>query len=425
MAPRPPRRWVVPGLLGRLVLGALAAVMGAGLTGCKGVVTPQKTGQDQEIRGTVVMAMAISSDETIDGELSEALKGRLAMTLREFRLMHPQAEVQLQLFPEAQLLEETRVRSAAGLGPDLLFVGNSTATDLLRAGLTRTVRMPPAFLKRIDPDEAHWFQSPNGELTSVPVLLMPQLACFDRRRLAQPPTDLNTLMERSSQGLRVGLPLDGFNLAWTFGSVGVLRSVEALSAGQPATEARRQDLARWLQWLKTADQVQDVNFQLSQRQMIMDLAKGQARLKHELGPHLGVTTLPRGPGGPPSPVSRLKVLAFGRNSSPEQQRVAEAFARFVLTPLTQRNLAMQQQEVLPVLDAQRLTTGRKGTLRLLAIAQDQMLRAHGKRTPLFEHGDQNGMAMGLVLSRYLYGDLSTDGAVDGLVRAIQSGGSEP
>jgi arabinogalactan oligomer/maltooligosaccharide transport system substrate-binding protein len=436
MAPRPPRRWVVTGLLGRLVLGALAAVMGAGLTGCGGVVWPQKTGQDQEIRGTVVMAMAISSDETIDGELSEALKGRLAMTLREFRLMHPQAEVQLQLFPESQLLEETRVRSAAGLGPDLLFVGNSTATDLLRAGLTRTVRMPPGFLNRMDPDEAHRFRSPNGELTSVPVLLMPQLACFDRRRLAQPPTDLTALLERSSQGLRVGLPLDGFNLAWTFGSLGVLQSVEALSAGQPATEGHRQDLARWLHWLKTADQVQDVNFQLSQKQMIMDLAKGQldwtscrsthlARLKHELGPHLGVSPLPRGPGGPPSPMSRLRVLAFGRNSSPDQRRVAEAFARFVLTPLTQRNLAMQQQEVLPVLDAQRLTTGRKGNLRLLAIAQDQMLRARGKRTPLFEHGDQNGVAMGQVLSRYLYGDLSTDGAVDGLVRAIQSGRSEP
>jgi hypothetical protein len=62
------------------------------------------------------------------------------------------------------------------------------------------------------------------------------------------------------------------------------------------------------------------------------------------------------------------VLAFGRNSNPAQKEVAEAFARFVVTPLTQRNLALQREEVLPVLGSMRLPEGRKGTLRLLAIA---------------------------------------------------------
>jgi len=265
--------------------------------------------------------------------------------------------------------------------------------------------------------------------------LLPQLACFDRRRLAQPPADLNELLRLSRQGLRVGLPLDGFNLAWTFGSLGVVESVEELFAGEPPTEARRQALGRWLSWLRQADQMQDVNFQLSQSQLIQDLGKGQldwtscrsthlARLKNELGRHLGVATLPRGPGGSPSPVSRQRVLAFGRNSSPAQKQVAESLARFLLTPLTQRNLALQRQEVLPVLDDQRLPTSRKGTLHLLVLAQDQM-RGNGTERTLFQQGDHNGMAMGQVLSRFLYGDLDTDGAIDGLVRAIQSGRKGP
>jgi ABC-type glycerol-3-phosphate transport system substrate-binding protein len=425
----------MPGLLGRLALGVLAALVGAGLAGCgKETLPPQAQGQ--ALRGTVVMAMGITSDETIDGELSEALKGRLALTLREFRLMHPHADVQLQLFQENTLLEETRFRTAAGLGPDLLFVSNSTAADLRRAGLTRTVRMPAALLQRMDSTEARRFQGPNGELTSVPVLLMPQLACFDRRRLTQSPATLDDLLQQSSQGLRVGLPLDGFNLAWTFGSLGVVESVEELFAGQPATKERRQALGRWLGWLQQADQVQDVNFQLSQSQLIQDLGKGQldwtscrsthlARLKNDLGRHLGIATLPRGPGGPPSPVSRQRVLAFGRNSSPPQKQVAEALARFLLTPLTQRNLALQRQEVLPVLEPQRLPTNRKGTLRLLALAQHQMREAKGKGRTLFQQGDHNGMAMGQVLSRYLYGDLDTEGAIDGLVGAIQGGRRAP
>jgi len=134
--------------------------------------------------------------------------------------MHPQAQVHLQVLPEEQLLQGLRLRNAAGTGPDILFINNTTATKLYRAGLTRTVKVPPVLLRRMDPSEVSRFQTASGELSSVPVLLLPQLACFDRRRLAQPPANLTELLRLSRQGLRVGMPLGGFNLAWTFGSLG-------------------------------------------------------------------------------------------------------------------------------------------------------------------------------------------------------------
>lgn len=379
----------------------------------------------------VFMAMGIPTDETIDTELMEALKSRLNMTLEQFHLIYPRSQLQLQLYPEDRLLQEVRLRSAAGLGPDLLFVNDSTAAALGRAGLTRPVRMPAGLVQRLDPATVRRFQTATGELTSLPVLLLPQLACFDLRRLEQPPEDLDGLLRRSQEGLRVGLPLDGFNLAWTFGSLGVAEGVEDLFAGQPATPARRQALGRWLAWLKEADQVPDLNFQLSQSQLIEDLGQGRldwtscrsthlARLRTDLGTHLGIAPLPRGPGGAPSPISRQRVLAFGRNSSPAQRQVAEAFARFVVTPLTQRNLALQREEVLPVIDPMRLPSGRKGTLRLLAIAQARGRTAQRIGQTMFQDGDQAGEAMGRVVSRYLYGDLDREGAIDGLVRIIQS-----
>lgn len=164
--------------------------------------------------------------------------------------------------------------------------------------------------------------------------------------------------------------------------------------------------------------------------MIQELGKGQldwttcrstnlARLRDELGDNLGVATLPRGPGGPPSPLSRQRVLAFGRNSSAPQRRVAEAFARFVLTPLTQRNLALQRQQVVPVLGNLRLPEGRKGTLRLLTIAQAQARSAQGTSQVMFRPGDLEGVAMGRVVSDWLFGDLDKDGAIDALVQVIQ------
>lgn len=414
----------------------LVALLAGGLGGCGAVpAPPPPQGQAAaELRGVVILAMGIPSDETIDTELMEALKSRLAMTLREFHLIHPQARVQLQLYPEDQLPGEVRLRSAAGLGPDLLFVNDSTAADLERMGLTRAVRMPADLLQRLDPAAVRRVQTPSGEVTSLPVLLLPQLACFDLRRLRRSPADLDGLLRRAEQGLRVGLPLNGFNLAWTFGSLGVAKSVEELFAGQPATPQRRQALGRWLAWLKQADAVPEVTFQLSQSQLVNDLGQGRldwtscrsthlARLRADLGPHLGLAPLPAGPGGLPTPLSRQRVLAFGRDSSPSQQLVAQAFARFVVTPLSQRNLSLLRDEVLPAITSLRLPAGRKGTQRLLAIAQARGQVGQQGSPAMFPHGDQQGEAMGRVLSRYLYGDLEVEAATDELVRAIQTKGS--
>jgi hypothetical protein len=420
----------------RTLAALLATLLGGWLGGCQSVEPSRHPNEAAEPRGVVFLAMGIPSDETIDTELMEALKSRLNMTLGEFRLVHPHSRLQLQLYREDRLVEEVRLRTAAGLGPDLIFVNDSTATELRREGLTRAVRMPAPLLNRLDPASVRRLQTPTGELTSLPVLLLPQLACFDLRRLRQAPETLDELLRLSQAGLRVGLPLDGFNLAWTFGSLGVVRSVEDLFAGQPATAERRQALGRWLAWLKQADQVPELSFQLSQSQLIEDLGRGRldwtscrsthlARLRADLGTHLGIAPLPRGPGGLPSPLSRQRVMAFGRNSSPAQREVAEAFARFVVTPLTQRSLAMQREEVLPVIDTLRLPAGRKGTLRLLAIAQAQGRKTQRTGHSMFQHGDQSGAAMGRVVSRYLYGDLDLDSAIDDLVRTIESKESGP
>jgi arabinogalactan oligomer/maltooligosaccharide transport system substrate-binding protein len=421
---------------GRRLAALAIALLAGGVAGC-GALPPARQGHDAaEPRGVVFLAMGVPSDETIDTELMEALKGRLTMTLREFHLIHPQARVQLQLYPEHQLPRAVRWRSAAGTAPDLLFVNDSTAADLRRMGLTRSVRLPRDLLQRLDRSAVRRFQTSTGEMSSLPVLLLPQLACFDLRRLKRAPMDLDGLLRLAEEGMRVGLPLDGFNLAWTFGSLGVAKRVEELFAGQPATPPRREALGRWLDWLKQADQVPDLSFQLSQSQLIEDLGKGRldwtscrsthlARLREDLGVHLGVAPLPAGPGGLPTPLSRQRVLAFGRNSSPAQRRVATAFARFVVTPLTQRNLALQREEVMPVIDSLRLPPGRKGTLRLLAIAQAQGRRAQQTGQAMFQSGDQQGEAMGRVMSRYLYGDLDREGAIDGLVRAIQARALRP
>ena len=53
------------------------------------------------------------------------------------------------------------------------------------------------------------------------------------------------------------------------------------------------------------------------------------------------------------------------------------------------------------------------------------IRDRGNKTQqasqaMFQNGDQHGEVMGRVVSRYLYGELDKEGAVDALVRTIQS-----
>jgi arabinogalactan oligomer/maltooligosaccharide transport system substrate-binding protein len=420
-APRPRRR---PATL-------LATLLAAGLAACGSPLPPHQGHPPRELRGVVVLAMGVPSDETIDTELMEALKGRLTMTLREFHLIHPRAQVELQLYPEEHLPREVRLRTAAGTAPDLLFVNDSTAARLHRLGLTRPVPMPDDLRQGLDQSAVRRFETAPGEVSSLPVLLLPQLACFDQRRLTRAPTDLDGLLRLAEGGLRVGLPLDGFNLAWTFGSLGVAQSVEDLFAGLPATPPRRRALERWLVWLKEANAIPELTFQISQSQLVEELGQGQldwtscrsthlARLREDLGPHLGVAPLPAGPGGLPTPLSRQRVLAFGRNSTPAQQEVAQSFARFVVTPLTQRNLALQREEVMPVIESLKLPPGRKGTLRLLALAQAQGKKTQQASKGMFQNGDQHGEAIGQVVSRYLFGELDEEGAIEALVRTIQS-----
>jgi hypothetical protein len=76
-----------------------------------------------------------------------------------------------------------RFRQQGGLGPDLLLVNSRTALELYRRQLVQSVRFPPELLEQIDPDMLQRVRLGDGSLVGLPVLQLPQLACFNRERL--------------------------------------------------------------------------------------------------------------------------------------------------------------------------------------------------------------------------------------------------
>lgn len=58
------------------------------------------------------------------------------------------------------------------------------------------------------------------------------------------------------------------------------------------------------------------------------------KLRGALKEHLGVTILPKGPMGKPSPITRLQVWALGRNSSRRQRSDSLKLLGFMVEPWT-------------------------------------------------------------------------------------------
>ena len=192
----------------------------------------------------------------------------------------------------------------------------------------------------------------------MPFLVQTQLACFNRRRLPAAPATLEQLLDTSAKGYPVGLTMEAYNLFWTVGSLGAVDAIDTAAAGRQPSGAQQQAIERWLTWLQNANSQQRVTFYSSQSSAEAEFQAGRLdwfpcrsasipRLRKALGDGLGVAPLPRGEGGDPSPINKLRVLALGTNTSHSSRERALAFSRFSVNPLSQRSLTLDSQVVLP------------------------------------------------------------------------------
>lgn len=373
------------------------------------------------------MAVGISEDQPVTAELVEGMRQQLQELTQAFRKVHPSVSIQLQVYPDAALRRQLARRNLTGLGPDLLLVGGQTALELEREGMVRSVRFPAAVTEQLLPGPRMRMSLKDGQLAGLPMQLVPELACFNRARLRQPPADLDQLVARSATGLRVGLPTETSNLFWTAGSMGANQSLGRASRGERLTPAERQPIQAWLAWLQQASLQKEIGF-YSAPEQLQELQAGRLdwitcrstsipRLRQVLGDRLGVSTLPAGPGGEPTPVTRELVWAFGVSSSPRQRRAAENLAVFTLQPLIQRSFTVRSMEVLPVnrrvavpVASSAILTAMVDSLRqsLAADVINQEIRPGDRRLPQLER----------LLNRLVVGELDPSSAAAEMVQLL-------
>lgn len=413
------RRWAWSRIRPALALPVLTALV----AGCQAPAGPLRPPWPT----VIFLAVGISDDNPVTPELLQRGRRQLDELTAAFRKVHPSISIQLQVFTDSELRRQLARRIRTGLGPDLLLVQGATAIELEQQGLVRPMRFPAAVSDQLLPGPRQRLSLAGGQLAGLPYQLIPELACFNRRRLSEGPDHLKELVQRSAGGLRVGLASELSNIVWTAGALGADPALIKAAQGGPLGAAERGTIERWLAWLQSASLQKELGFYTAEQQ-VQELIAARLdwitcrsthlpRLRAALGGNLGVSTLPAGPGGEATPVTRDVVWAFGVGSSPRQRQAAEDLAVFTIRPLIQRSQTVREMDVLPVNRRVAVPVASSATLAAMVSSQrqsggadplNQQLRAGDPRLPQLER----------LMNRLVVGELDPAAAAALLVQEL-------
>ena len=348
---------------------------------------------EKRLRGTASVVIGSYGQDRLTEAVVREQEELVRLLEDDFQLLHPGVQFNLTLYREDDIPAELAARDRDGLAPDLLLVSGATARELFRQELSTAVAPDPQLAKVLWSHVRERIAIKGQQLVGVPMLIEPQLGCFNRSRIATSPPTLAALEAASEQGIEVGMPINALDLYWTVGALGANQALVRATWGTPLTAAEQRSVLAWLEWLQMANMRERVNFYSHQEDLLQGLMEGQldwitcrstslGRLRKALGSRLGVAALPSGPGGPPTPLLRYRMWVFGRNSSPRQQRIAEAFTRFSLSPVMQRYLTLHTQEMLPVNREVSMPTGGSPVLQAMVTSELQSRAADGMSNQL-------------------------------------------
>lgn len=377
---------------------------------------------------TLQIILGISSDEQLSNALVHEQDELISWLEWSFEQLYPGVRLVLTQYREKDIPAELAQLDRDGMAPDLLLVDVSTARALWRSGLTKPIPANTPMLGQLQQSVRQRVDTDNQSLIGIPVLITPQLACFNRKRLPTSPASLPSLIGSSDKGIELGMSIAPQDVYWTTGPIGANPAMERVLWGEALGPADRQALLRWLSWLQEVNLHERVNFYDNQEQLVQALIRGQLdwitcsstnlqRLRRVLGDRLGVAALPGGPAGQATPLLNHRMWVFGRNSSPAQQRIAEALARFSLSPPMQRYLTIKTQEMLPVTEVS-IPTGGHPLLEAMVQAkrQTRTTRAIGQQIRL---GDPRLESIRQLLLRLSYQEISSEQAFRQLLAILK------
>ena len=305
------------------------------------------------------LARILPTNEQVTPEDSSRDRKRLQSFQNNLRDVVPGLHIQPALYSEAAVESELRRQTYSGLGPDVVMGDARIIQELSEEKLLDPVPITPEQRTAIAPGLLQRVTNSRGEVTGLPVSQYIQLACYDKRKLKDPPTTLTLMAKASGQGQMFGIAQNFEDLYWSMGGFQAGNALVSSLRGEQPTAQQTQQLVRWLSWLRDASYQQNVPFLRDQATLRKQLIRGQLnwiscwssqlpQLREALQDNLGVTSLPAGALGPATPISKLQVWALGRNSSARQRHTAEELMQFIVQPWAQKTWSLRYRTNYPV-----------------------------------------------------------------------------
>ena len=312
--------------------------------------------------GAIVLKVAQASNENEQKNFLGRFESERRINneyIQDLSEKQPDIRLHPSIIPAEKLEQELRVQTNSGLGPDLVIANSNQALSLLADGLTDPLKMTSELQKTISEEALKRVKTSDGSLAGQPVSQFIQLACFDKRKLAQAPKTLAELSAASGHDKVFGMVLNMDDLYWSVGSFGAGEALAHSLADKKTTTEADKRLTNWLRWLKTASYQQNIVFLRTQAALRAALISGDMswiscwsnqlpQLRQALKEHLGVARLPDGTFGRATPITRLQVWALGKNSSKVQREGSLKLMKFVVQPWAQKTYALKFRIAYPV-----------------------------------------------------------------------------
>jgi len=273
-----------------------------------------------------------------------------------FKRFNPGVKIDVRFVSNDQLLKQLDFQFSRGLAPDLILLTNNNLLPLWRQGFIKPIELKPFEQKSVRAALLPAFKN-NKQLLGLPVLIYPQIACYNQKRLKNPPAAINELIALAQAGYPIGISGNFESLFWLY--TGFNPNINKDISGQQSVDLFKSPSLPFLTWLRLANLQPSISFESDQLLLRDGLVAGKFSwitcsgawlqgLQKRMGSKLGVALLPSFPTGPAEGLLNARTWAFGSQSSSIQHELAKKFALFSVNIVQQRNTALRLRSAMPV-----------------------------------------------------------------------------
>ena len=261
--------------------------------------------------------------------------------LARFGEIHPNVQITTVALPEDQILDEYIDAGNDGFGPGLLIGSNNWIGDLVGTGLIRSFTLDDLGGSLTNSRNSALIQY-EDQLYGVPLFLAPNALYYNKNLVKEIPDSLDELLQEAAAGNHVAFVPRFEEAYWGIQAFG-----EGLFDDQGRFTLANSGFTEWLSWLEIAQDASGAILNVDDQSLLELFVNGQIAY-YVAGPEkqelildmmdeaasfeFGVVPLPDGPYGPAGPLMPAVTILPYAYTSPEQTRIANALAAFLVNP---------------------------------------------------------------------------------------------